>query len=308
MQEDTIFAVASMTKPITATAVMILCDEGKVSLDDPVAKYIPEFEKATLNGKPLEQPITVRHVLTHTSGLTGDQQNQGSLEETAKKLAARPLGFAPGAKWEYSPGLSVAGRVVEVASGQPFDEFLRDRIFEPLGMNDTTFNPTEKQQKRLAKLYKPGPDKQSLVAAKHWINDLSPGRTPNPSGGLFSTAADMAQFYQAILNGGELNGRRIVSEESVRQMTTLQTKDLRTGFTDGNGWGLGWCVVREPQGVTRMLSPGTYGHGGAFGTQGWVDPERRMIFVLMIQRAEFGNSDASPLRDALQQVAVEAIK
>jgi CubicO group peptidase (beta-lactamase class C family) len=124
---------------------------------------------------------------------------------------------------------------------------------------------------------------------------------------LFSTAQDMGRFYQRILNGGELDGRRIVSQEAVQQMTTLQTGELKTGFTTGNGWGLGWCIVREPQGVTKSLSPGTFGHGGAFGTQGWVDPERNMVYVLMIQRTNFGNSDASDLRGAFHQTAVETL-
>lgn len=308
MAEDTLFAIASMTKPITATAVMILRDEGKLSLDDPVSKYIPEFAEAKLNGKAVGQEITLKQLLTHTSGVVGDQQNDGSLESTAKMLAARPLGFAPGENWVYSPGLTVCGRVVEVVSGQPFERFLRERIFEPLGMKDTTFNPTAEQQMRLARLYKPSEDKKSLVATTHWINDLSADRTPNPSGGLFSTARDMAQFYQAILNGGELDGHRILSPEAMKEMTTIQTGDLTTGFVPGNGWGLGWCVVREPQGVSRMLSPGTFGHGGAFGTQGWVDPQRKMIFVLLIQRTEFGNSDASELREALQDLAAGAIR
>jgi CubicO group peptidase (beta-lactamase class C family) len=115
----------------------------------------------------------------------------------------------------------------------------------------------------------------------------------------------MAKFYQMILNGGESHGRRIVSEAAVKQMTQVQTGDLTTGFTPGNGWGLGWCIVREPQGVTEMLSPGTFGHGGAFGTQGWVDPHRQMIFVLMIQRTGFGNSDASGIRKDFQDIAVK---
>jgi CubicO group peptidase (beta-lactamase class C family) len=173
-------------------------------------------------------------------------------------------------------------------------------------MTETTFHPSAEQQKRLARLYKPSEDKKSLQGATPWLTDLSPDRTPNPSGGLFSTARDMAQFYQMVLNGGELGGRRILSPEAVKEMTTVQTGDLTTGFTPGNGWGLGWCVVRQPQGVSRMLSPGTFGHGGAFGTQGWVDPQRKMIFVLLIQRTEFGNSDASAIREALQENAVAA--
>jgi len=307
MQRDTIFAIASMTKPVTATAVMILQDEGKLSVDDPASKYVPELADVALPTGPPKRPITIRDLITHTSGIGGGQRNQGSLERTVELLAKEPLRFEPGAKWQYSPGLTVCGRIVEVASGQPFDQFLRERIFQPLGMVDTTFFPNARQQKRLARLYKPSDDKKSIVPTEHWLSELGPHRTPNPSGGLFSTATDMARFYQMILGGGQLDGRRIVSEAAVREMTRVQTDDLTTGFTNGNGWGLGWCIVRNPQGVTAMLSPGTFGHGGAFGTQGWIDPKREMIFVLMIQRTGFGNGDASDLRRTLQQLAVEAV-
>jgi CubicO group peptidase (beta-lactamase class C family) len=306
MRRDTMFCIASMTKPITATAVMILQDEGKLSIDDPVSKYIPAFEAVALrDGKP-KQPVTLRHCLTHTAGLAGSQQNEGSLKDTIEKLAGRPLDFEPGTKWQYSPGLSVCGRVVEVVSGKPFDEFLAERIFRPLSMSDTTFHPSAAQQSRLAVLYQPGEGGNSLTRATHWLADVSPEKSPNPSGGLFSTAADMARFYQMILSGGELDGRRVVSAAAVREMTKIQTGDLTTGFTDGNAWGLGWCLVRQPQGVTAMLSPGTFGHGGAFGTQGWVDPQRQMIFVLMIQRTGFGNSDGADIRRFFQELAVQA--
>ena len=196
--------------------------------------------------------------------------------------------------------------MVEIVAGKPFDEFLTEKIFRPLQMVDTTFHPSPEQQQRLARLYQPGEDGKSLAPGTHWLVDLSPNKSPNPSGGLFSTASDMARFYQMILGGGELDGRRIVSHEAVKQMTTIQTGDLRTGFTDGNAWGLGWCLVRQPQGVSAMLSPGTFGHGGAFGTQGWVDPQRQMIFVLMIQRTGFGNSDASDIRRDFQELAVRS--
>jgi CubicO group peptidase (beta-lactamase class C family) len=306
MQRDTLFAIASMTKPITATALMVLVDEGKVSLDDKVSKYIPEFKETVLKSGTPKREITLRDVMTHTSGVVGDQQNAGTLAETAVALAKRPLAFEAGEQWQYSPGLSIAGRVVEVASGQPFEQFLAERIFKPLVMADTSFNPTPEQQRRLARLYQPGKEGRPFAPATHWINDLSSHRSPNPSGGLFSTASDMARFYQMVLNGGELDGQRILSAKAVKEMTTLQTGDLKTGFTPGNGWGLGWCVVREPQGVTAKLSPGTYGHGGAFGTQGWVDPQRQMVFVLMIQRTNFGNGDASEIRQALHDRAIEA--
>lgn len=308
MTTDALFAVASMTKPITATAVMILVDEGKVSLDDPASKFIPEFKQAALPAGPPQRPITVRDLLTHTSGVVGDQRNEGTLAETAVKMAARPLGFEPGTKWQYSPGLSICGRIVEVASGQPFEDFLAARIFRPLKMVDTTFFPSPDQQQRIARLYQPGKEGAPLAPATHWISDLSPGRTANPSGGLFSTAHDMFRFYQAILNGGELDGARIVSSQSVQEMTRPQTGELQVGFTPGNAWGLGWCVVRQPQGVSAMLSPGTFGHGGAFGTQGWIDPQRGMIFVLLIQRTGFGNSDGSAIREAFQQLAIDALR
>jgi CubicO group peptidase (beta-lactamase class C family) len=175
-------------------------------------------------------------------------------------------------------------------------------------MTDTTFRPTREQQARLARIYEPGDDKKSLARASHWLSDDWRERAPNPSGGLFSTAGDMAKFYQMVLNGGELEGQQIVSKAAVQQMTSVHTGDLKTGFTPGNGWGLGWCIVREPQGATRMLSPGTFGHGGAFGTQGWVDPKREMIFVLMIQRIGFGNSDAASIRSVFQDIAVRALR
>ena len=308
MKTDSLFAIASMTKPITATAVMILQDKSKLSVDDPVSKYIPQFKDVALKSGPPSREITIRDLMTHTSGLVGSQRAERSLRETAEVVAKRPLGFEPGSRWQYSPGLNVCGRIIEVVSGQPYDEFLRVRIFRPLKMVDTTFHPTPDQRKRLARIYKPGADKESIEPASHWLVDDCDERAPNPSGGLLSTASDMARFYQMILTGGELDGQRIVSKTAIEQMTCVQTGDLTTGFTPGNGWGLGWCVVRQPQGVTRSLSSGTYGHGGAFGTQGWIDPKREMIFVLMMARTGFGNSDESEIRDAFQEIAVQATR
>lgn len=309
MTTDTLFGIASMTKPITATALMILVDQKKVSLDDEVAKYLPSFKNVKLkNGEAPKTPITLRHLLTHTSGMGGSQANEGTLAETVEKFAERPLDFQPGEKWQYSPAISVIGRVVEVVSGEAYDVFLKKHIFDPLGMVDTTFVPTKQQQERLVQLYKPGADKKSLVPSKSWITDLSGERTPNPSGGLFSTARDLARFYQMALNGGEYQGKRIVSQASITEMTKLQTGDIVTGFTPGCGWGLGYILVREPQGVTAMLSPGTFGHGGAFGTQGWVDPGKKMFFVLLIQREGFGNADGSELRGKFQQLTIDAMK
>ena len=302
MAEDTLFGVMSMTKPISATALMILVDEGKVSIDDPVSKYIPSFAKAkTTSGEPVRD-LKIRHLLTHTSGLGGEQGCTESLEATANALAARPFDFQPGERWQYAPSINVVGRIVEVVSGQPFDVFLRERIFVPLAMSETTFHPSDEQRQRMAALYKKTDD--GLALGERWAGAGEPGCVPNPSGGLFTTAGDLDRFYQMILNGGELDGHRIVSADAVRQMTSVQTGELETGFTPGNAWGLGWCIVREPQGVTGMLSPGTFGHGGAYGTQAWIDPVKKRVFVLLFQRADIGNSDGSDIRKEFQQAAV----
>lgn len=309
MAKDSLFAIASMTKPITAAAVMILVDEGKLKLDDPVSKYIPSFQQTTLaDGSKPAREITVRDCLRHTNGLVSDQKNVGTLAETAESLAKSKLAFEPGSKWQYGPGLSVAGRVVEVVSGKSFDQFLTERIFTPLDMKETSFRPTADQQKRLAKLYQPTADKKDIEPGTHWLFDMSPDVTPNPSGGLYSTAADIVRFYQMELNGGELNGKRVLSADAVKQMTSLQSGELQTGFTPGNGWGLGFCLVREPQGPTQMVSAGTFGHGGAFGTQSWADPAKEMIFILMVARQNFGSGDASDIRAEFQKQAVAAVR
>jgi CubicO group peptidase (beta-lactamase class C family) len=308
MKKGTLFSIASMTKPITATGLMILQDEGKLSVDDKVSKYLPAFANVKLkNGESPRREMTIRDTVTHTAGLAGEQVFAGSLEEAVNEIAQRPLAFEPGTKWQYSPGLNVAGRIIEIVSQQPLEQFVKERIFDPLGMNNTTFFPDEQQQQMIATIYGPGDDKKSLVASENRITNPSKVQAPNPSGGLFSTARDMFRFYQMVLNGGEFRGKRVLSEKAVEQMTSPQTGELETGFTPGNCWGLGWCIVREPQDATGMLAPGTYGHGGAFGTQGWVDPETRTIYVLMIQRTQMGNSDASDIRRTFQQLASDAL-
>lgn len=303
MRPGAMFAIASMTKPITATALMTLVEEGKVGLDDPVSKYIPEFADVTLDGMTLDKPITIRQCLTHTAGLGGSQRVVGSLESTAKELAERPLRYEPGTKWEYSPGLNVVGRVIEVASGKPYGEFLQERIFDPLKMNTTTFHPNEKQQARIATLYAKNKDSGELTEAESWIGNFDTDPYPNPSAGLYSTARDLAKFYGMMLNGGFLGDAKILSRDSVKELTKLQTGDIETGFTPGNGWGLGYCVVQEPQGVSAALSPGSFGHGGAFGTQSWGDPEKKRAYILLVQRSNFPNSDASDLRKDFQDAA-----
>jgi CubicO group peptidase (beta-lactamase class C family) len=313
MSRDAVFEIASMTKPITATAVMILQDEGKLAVNDPVSKYIPKFKDVRIGDHPPAREITIRDLMTHTSGIGSLRaKNHGedvSLRETAEQIAAEPLQFEPGSKWRYSEGITVCGAIIEIVSGKPYAEFLKERVFTPLGMIDTTFNPDAAQRLRLATMYH-RTERGDLEAIKMPFLPADPAhpKTPYPSGGLFSTASDMARFYQMILNGGELDGKRIVSRDAVEQMTHVQTGEIVTGFTPGNGWGLGWCLIREPQRVTKMLSPGTFGHGGAFGTQGWIDPKRKMIVILLVQRNNFPNSDASEVREAFQQLAAAAVR
>src|SRR6185295_2754566 len=250
--------------------------------------------------------ITLRDLLTHTSGL-GDvpaPRYDSTLAELVMAYAQQPLRFPPGSKWEYSnPGINTLGRIVEIVSGQKLELFLQRRIFDPLDMKDATFWPTRSQVKRLAKTYKPTQagnlEETDIYFIKGDLSDRH--RTPYPAGGLFCTARDMAQFYQMMLNGGEYHSQRLLSRSAVQQMTRTQTGDIKTGFVDGMSWGLGFQVVKEPQGVTAMLSPGTFGHGGAYATQSWADPKKDLILVLMIQRAGFPNGDNSPVRRVFQE-------
>jgi CubicO group peptidase (beta-lactamase class C family) len=314
MRADTIVWIASMTKPVTGTAVMMLVDEGKLSVDDPVEKHISELGKLRLSdGTPAK--ITIRQLLTHTSGMgeiSGDESRRcKTLEDAVKIYAEKPVRFAPGSKWSYcQSSINTAARVVEIVSGQSFPEFLEKRLFGPLGMKDTTFYLTESQLGRLAKSYKRNAD----GALEETANFLLVGkratdrdRFPAANGGLFSTAPDYGRFCRMILRGGELDGRRYLKPESVAYMSGVLTGDLSTGFTPGNGWGLGWCVIRQPQGVTATLSPGSFGHGGAYGTQAWLDPKKDAIYILMVQRANFPNSDASDVRGAFHAAAAKAL-
>jgi CubicO group peptidase (beta-lactamase class C family) len=313
MRTDDIFWIASMTKPITATAVMMLQEEGKLSVEDPVAKYLPELgELKTAEGKPAK--LTLRHLLTHTSGMpeaTPEQYKAArTLAEVIPLYAGKPLKFEPGSKWQYcQSGINSLGRIVEIVSGQSFPAFLQQWLFDPLGMKDTTFYLSRAQLARLVKTYSRTNEKLQEVPIS-FLNGYRPtdrGRYPAPNGGLFSTAPDYAKFCRMILNQGALDGKRYLKPESVKLMTSVQTGDLKTGFTEGNGWGLGWCVVRQPQGITSMLSAGTYGHGGACGTQAWIDPVKQAIYVLMVQRANFPNADASEVRRAFQSAAAGAL-
>ncbi len=323
MEEDALFWIASMTKPMTAMALMMLVDEGKVNIDDAVEKYLPEFKGQMLIGgktadqvtlKKPQRPITVKDLLTHTSGLIGKSPLDGeaidtlTLREAVLTYALSPLQFEPGSKWSYcNPGINTLGRIIEVVSGKPYAEFMQERLFTPLGMKDTTFWPDEKQLARLAKSYQQNAAKTALeeTTVKYLTPPLSDRkRMPLAAGGLFSTAGDLVKIYQMVLNGGTFDGKRYLKEETLKLMTSNQMGDMKVSFTDGMHMGLGFHIVNAPQGVTADLSPGSFGHGGAYGTQAWIDPTKKLIMVLLIQRAGI-SSDASAMRGAFQKAAAE---
>ncbi len=315
MKTDTLFRIASMTKPITAVAVMILKDEGKLSPDDPLEVFFPAMRDVRWAGS--DKPVRVRHLLTHTSGWAGGlpkdladlyQRRHLTLAEAAEQFVREPLTAEPGTRWAYcNSGIDLLGRIVEIRSGMRFEEFLEKRIFGPLGMTDTTFYPSPEQLRRAAVTYERKNDK--LVAVARDIIGSSQGaKYPIPAAGLYSTAPDLARFYQMMLAQGSWEGKQILSPQSVEEMTSLQTGEINTGFVPGMGFGFGWGYVREPQGVTAMLSPGSFGHGGAFGTQGWIDPKRGIFVVFLIQRVGLPNGDNSEMRKRVQQWAVDSLK
>jgi len=322
MQADTVFWIASMTKPITATAVLMLQDEGKLDVHDPVAKYLPEFANLkTPSGQPAN--LTLIQILTHTSGLG---EAGGPAAREAKTLAdlvplwlAAPMQFEPGSRWSYcQSGINAAGRVVEVVSGMSFDAFLKKRLFQPLGMKSTTFYPGASERARQVTAYAKNATTGSLEAVPPRPEFGPRDRPPQGNGGLYSTTEDYGRFCQMLLGGGRFQGVRYLSDASMKQLSTPQTPEtLPTGFFQNDtygrrglnyGWALGTCVLKAPHdGVPAMLSPGTFGHGGAWGTQAWVDPVRGVAYVLMVQRSNFPNSDASEVRRVFQQAATKAL-
>ncbi len=322
MPADALFWIASMTKPVTGAAILILQDEGKLSVGDPVAKYLPEFAALkTPSGRPAN--LTITQILSHTSGL-GEASGPAALEARTLAdlvplwLAAR-MQFEPGAQWKYcQSGINLAGRIVEVVSGKPFDVFVRERIFDPLGMKDATFYPDEAQRARIATAYTRNKETGALEPAPARAEFGRPGRPPLGNAGLFCSADDYVRFCQMLLGGGVREGKRVLSATAVKALSSSVTGDLPTGFFQNEtfgkhganyGWGIGTCILKTPHaGAAEVLSPGSFGHGGAWGTQAWIDPVKGVAYVLMVQRANFPNSDASEVRVAFQRAAATAIR
>lgn len=311
MQTDTIFRIFSMTKPITGTALMMLYDEGKFELDDPVEKHLPElagmqvFVSQNDDGswvtEPANHPMTVRELMSHTGGLLytpplsrGPVANayaeagimdlpNYTLAESIPALKDIPLGYQPGTQWVYSISVDVQGYLIEKLSGQTFDVFLKERLFEPLGMNDTAFYVAPEKADRLARQYMPLDD--GSLRRTDTGAFLSPPKFLSGGGGLTSTAADYMKFAQMHLNGGELNGVRILSEEAEQLMHQNQLPDAVANIGQlypGNVFGLDFAIVDNPA-VFQGASKGTHWWWGIAGSWFWIDPEENIIFIGMIQ-------------------------
>ena len=312
MQKDSIFQIMSMTKPVTAIGIMMLAEEGKLALRDPVEQYLPEFrnQKVAVNVNPdsarlatPEHPITIRDLMTHTAGIPDPapaaihdypQRMNVPLDEVVRHLAREPLLFQPGTQWSYSsPGIEILGRLIEVCSGQKYEEFITQRILRPLGMKDSFFFPPADKIARIAMVYVQREGKLVRAPATILAGDPAKYRQgaifPAPGWGLYSTAEDLLHLYSMMLNNGVYEGRRYLSPFSVHLMTEAHTVGIHpVGWMRGADYGLAWEVVTDPLGELAGHSMGTYGHGGAFGTQGWIDPKNRLISILMIQRADGG--------------------
>jgi CubicO group peptidase (beta-lactamase class C family) len=313
MRTDDLFWIASMSKPLTAVCIGILVDDGKLTFDDPVLKYLPEFAGLIVreNGQNVKpaRPVTLRDVLTHTSGLGEMMAREPhlTLAETSRHLAEQPLRFQPGTRWFYSTaGIDILGRVVEVVSGMPFDRFLRTRLLGPLGMKNTSFWIAPADESRWAHSYRWNAQAGKLeeTTIPYLYNTAATDRRRPPLGGagLFSTAEDVAKFYQMLLNG-----KRILKPSTLAEMTRKQTGALTA--RPGMPWGLGFCLVEDPSKMpgNSILSPGSFGHGGAFSTQSWADPSRNLIWIVMFQRDGKGNPDNSDVRIAFQDAASKAL-
>jgi CubicO group peptidase (beta-lactamase class C family) len=315
MGKDGLFWIASMSKPVTGVAILMLMEEGKIRLTDPVSKFIPEFKGmkvAVMQERPAGAPapgagvpplfytvpaareITIQDMLTHVSGLvSGGPASGAELAKVARKpgeklsdyiprLAATPLDFQPGSRWSYSPGAAfdTLGRVIEIISGQDFNTFLRQRIFEPLGMADIFFHPPADRLPRVAATYHRA---DGVLRAVDTQVRLANTTYFSGAGGLMTDAEDYLQFGQMLLEGGQLNGKRLLGSRTVELMASVFAPDTLPGRAPGRGFGLSVQVVSNPIAAGYRVSPGSFGWDGAFGTHFWVDPKEKIVGVLMVQ-------------------------
>ena len=336
MQKDAIFRIMSMTKPIVGASVMMLVEEGKLRLTDPIGRFIPELQNLRVTVPNTEgvtpaaasgavaapqpwrivdatRPITVRDLLTHTSGLmsSGASAAQVSqvpigpgeaLAQVMPKLKNVPLDFQPGTRWAYSPqyGFDVLARVVEVASGMPFDRFAKQRLFDPLAMKDTFFYPATGNA-RITTLYQSVDGQLRKQPDGAWVN----GAYFSGGGGLFGTAEDYLQFALMLMNGGQYEGRRLLSTRSVEVMTSVFAPDTLPGRLAGEGYGLSVRVVSDPAARNTFLSKGSFGWSGAYNTHFFVDPKEQIVGIFMTQAAFL--ESRGQVRDDFETAVMQAI-
>src|SRR5215510_3056224 len=306
MAKDTIFRIMSMTKPVTAVAVMMMEEQGKLSVTDPVSKYIPEFKQLKVRATrpepsrggaaptggstvPATREITITDLLTHTSGMISnvpDRQPGETLATIVQRYATLPLRFQPGTDWEYSgiAGPDVLARIVEIVSGQNYETFLRSRIFEPLGMKETSHFPTDAQRPRVVTLYTKTPtgfvptEDPDRYSSKTYFSG---------SAGMVSTAEDYLQLAQMLCNGGELNGKRLLKAETIRRIATNHVGDKISGKLNfpQRGFGFGYlnAIVKDHAAAGWTLPDGSFGWFGAYGSQVWINPKEQLVTLLMIQ-------------------------
>jgi CubicO group peptidase (beta-lactamase class C family) len=327
MTPATMFRIASMTKPVIGVSIMMLVEENRLRLNDPVSRYIPSFanlkvavarpgsggsEGPSFYTVPPQRQVTIKDLLTHVSGLGSGPMGNSDIDKVARKegdtladyiprLGGTSLEFQPGSRWTYSPGagFETLGRIIEIASGMPLDRFFQTRIFDPLGMRDITFWPADAQWPRVATVY------------QRTANGLSKTTMPNDtlsrnvyfrgSGGLYSTAEGYVPLGLMLANGGEYNGKRLLSRKSVEMMSAAHVPDTLPGRPAGEGYGLSVRVVTNHAARGTLLSDGTYGWSGAQGTHFFVDPHEQLVGILMVQTSN------NEVRDAFEDLVAQSI-
>jgi CubicO group peptidase (beta-lactamase class C family) len=329
MAPASMFRIASMTKPVIGVSIMMLVEEGKLHLNDPVSRFIPQFanmkvavarpgtggsEGPSFYSVPAQRPITIKDLLTHVSGLGSGPMADSEIARVARKdgeklsdyiprLGGTVLEFQPGSRWTYSPGagFETLGRIIEIAGGLPLDQFFQTRIFDPLGMRDITFWPTDAQMPRVATVYQRTPNGLSKTAMPN--DTMSRNVYFRGSGGLYSSAEGYVPLGLMLANGGELNGRRLLSRKSVEMLSAVHVPDTLPGRPAGEGYGLSVRVVTNHAARNTLLSDGTYGWSGAQGTHFFVDPKEQLVGILMVQtsnnevRNEFEDLVAQSIAD-----------
>ncbi len=330
MRKDTLFQIMSMTKNFTGVGAMMLVEQGKLDLRRPISYYLPEFKDAMVEEKQPngllsthspKNPPTVWELMDHTAGFEPDPEGaiadnprslRLTLEEAVNAYARQNLKYEPGTKWVYSNvSIAILGRIVEVVSGEDYIHYISSHILEPLGMADTYFSIPENERDRLAYVYMHSSDGKLVLSGGGTLAGDSTKFRPNmkypaPEFGLYSTAGDLVRFYQMLLNGGTYGGVRYLSKQSVETMTRVFTPDVHpSGWLGGTGYGLTFEIVDKPEGTLLLHSPGTYGHGGAFGTEGWIDPKNDLIRIVLVQLSDATGAAA---RSVVMQIGEAAVQ